>query len=395
METSAGRSPLLDVTWNDPVTGCRGYVVIDTLVRGVAGGGLRMRKGCTREEVAALARAMSLKEAVSYRPGTRYVPVGGAKGGIDFDPRHPDARAVLRRFAEALRAIITAHWATGEDLGLAQSTIDTVFAEAGVGSSVQAILAHVDDPAEGLRRLAAAFGAEVESMPLPQLVGGVGVAECTVTALRHRGVDPGEMTAAVQGFGSMGGGSALELTRQGVRVVAVADVDGVVTNPDGLDVAALLAARDEHGTIDRAALRPGDEQLPGEAWAGLDVDVLVPAALAYALNGGNVDEVRASLIVEAANIPTTSEAEARLADRGVAVLPDFVANSSANVWWWWTLFGDIEPTPESAYGLITTHLRELTLRVLDRARDDAATPRAAATRIAGENLALLTADAGS
>lgn len=389
--TRIGGPPLLEVTWTDPETGCEGYVVVDTLVRGVAGGGLRMRPGCTREEVAALATAMSLKEAVTYRPDTRYVPVGGAKGGIDFDPRDPGAPGVLRRYAEALRPIIAAHWATGEDLGLTQPAIDEAFAAAGVESSIGAILPLVDDAEEGLRRLEAAFAAPADGLPLHALVGGVGVAECAVTALRHRGTDPAAATVAVQGFGSMGGGSALELARRGVRVVAVADVEGTIANADGLDVEALLAARDGHGTVDRAALRPGDEELPGEAWAGLDVDVLVPAALAYTLHERNADEVTAGLVVEAANIPTTPQAEASLAERGVVVVPDFVAGSSANAWWWWTLFGDVGPTPDSACALITTHLRELTAHVLARAGTEEVIPRVAAARIAGENLEAVAA----
>ena len=384
-----GGPPLLDVAWTDPVTGTRGYVVIDTLVRGLAGGGLRMRQGCSRDEVAALARAMSLKEAVTYRPETRYVPVGGAKGGIDFDPRHPDARRVLARFAEGTRALIATHWATGEDLGLRQETIDAAFAEAGIGSSIQSIAAHLDDPEDGLARVATAFAAKADGLALPDLVGGAGVAECAVAGLRHRGVDPSRATAVVQGFGSMGGGSALELVRRGVRVVAVADVDGVIANPAGLEVDALLVARDEHGTIDRAALRPGDEQLPGDAWLGLDVDVLVPAAVAYVINRDTCDRIKASLVVEAANIPTTAEAEAVLTQRGIVVLPDFIANSSANAWWWWTLFGDVEPTADSAFALITKHLRELTERVLARADSERVTPRVAGARLAEENLATI------
>ena len=85
----------LELTWTDEVTGIKGYVVIDTLSRGVAGGGLRMRDGVTLDEVRDLAQAMTLKEAVVYTPGDRYIPLGGAKGGIDCDPYDPRARDVL------------------------------------------------------------------------------------------------------------------------------------------------------------------------------------------------------------------------------------------------------------------------------------------------------------
>lgn len=82
-------APLLSVGWTDHVTGRRGHLVVDRLVRGVASGGLRMREGCTAEEVAGLARGMTMKEALHYDPTSRYVPLGGAKGGIDCDPRSP------------------------------------------------------------------------------------------------------------------------------------------------------------------------------------------------------------------------------------------------------------------------------------------------------------------
>jgi glutamate dehydrogenase (NAD(P)+) len=90
-------SPLLSLTWTDHLTGHQGFLVVDRLVRGVASGGLRMRAGCTLEEVTGLARGMTMKEALHYDPGSRYVPLGGAKGGIDCDPRDPEAYPLLAR----------------------------------------------------------------------------------------------------------------------------------------------------------------------------------------------------------------------------------------------------------------------------------------------------------
>src|SRR5690348_12488661 len=125
------REPHLSITWTDTETGRRGFVVIDRLVRGVASGGLRMREGCTLDEVRGLAAGMTRKEALHYEPGARYIPLGGAKGGIDCSPRDPEARGVLARFLAAVRAIVERHWTTGEDLGVRQETIDEVVAELG------------------------------------------------------------------------------------------------------------------------------------------------------------------------------------------------------------------------------------------------------------------------
>ncbi|GGW96228.1 hypothetical protein GCM10010383_27420 [Streptomyces lomondensis] len=109
--------------------------------------------------------------------------------------------------------------------------------------------------------------------------------------------------AALQGLGTMGGATARFLTRAGLTVVAVADIKGTIANPAGLDVEALLATRDAHGTMDRSALRPGDRELPGEAWLSADAEVLVPAAVSYAVDAGNQERITARWVVEAADMP--------------------------------------------------------------------------------------------
>ncbi|MCC9185752.1 Glu/Leu/Phe/Val dehydrogenase dimerization domain-containing protein [Mycolicibacterium mageritense] len=102
-----------EVTWTDPVTDAKGYLVIDRLVRGISSGGLRMRAGCTLAEVRGLAQGMTLKEAMHYEEGARYVPLGGAKGGIDFDPYSADAEQVLFRYLAAMKPLIEQRWTMG------------------------------------------------------------------------------------------------------------------------------------------------------------------------------------------------------------------------------------------------------------------------------------------
>src|SRR5262249_52439151 len=152
----------------------------------------------------------------------------------------------------------------------------------------------------------------VDGVGLADCIGGYGVAEAAAAAARHKGWDLAGMRVVVQGFGAMGGSSARYLARKGARVVGVADVDGCITNPDGLDVAALLRARHELGEVDRSALRPDDRPLPRDRWLDLECDVLVPAAVADVVTADNAHLVRARLVVEAANIPTTEEAQGML-----------------------------------------------------------------------------------
>ncbi|MET7384073.1 Glu/Leu/Phe/Val dehydrogenase dimerization domain-containing protein [Streptomyces sp. NPDC005529] len=382
-------TPLMSLTWTDHVTGRQGFLVVDRLVRGVASGGLRMRPGCTLEEVTGLARGMTMKEALHYDPDGRYVPLGGAKGGIDCDPQDPGAQGLLVRYLRAMRPYIESFWTTGEDLGLSQDLVDRAAEEAGLVSSIQAVYALLDDETAARRRLADAFAVEVDGIGLDELAGGCGVAESVLAALDRAGVAHAGTRVAVQGLGTMGGATARFLTRAGLKVVAVADVKGTLANPDGLDVEALLAARDAYGTVDRAALRPGDRELPGDAWLSVDAEVLVPAAVSYAVDTANQAGIRARWVVEAANMPVLADAEELLAARGVVVLPDVVVNSGTNAWWWWTLFGDIGADADEAFAHIRRSMRALIDQTLARAEAEGTTPRAAAHAIVTDRLPVI------
>jgi glutamate dehydrogenase (NAD(P)+) len=387
-------APYFEATWTDAETGAEGHLVIDTLVRGVAGGGLRMRPGCTRAEVAALARAMTLKEAIAFEPGAHYLPLGGAKGGIDFDPYDSRARGVLGRYLEAMLPLIETRWSAGEDMGVRQDDLDELAVELGLRSTVDSALRFVPDGADaGLTRLAAAFTATDRGVGLGEVVGGFGVAHAALAALAALGRPAAGSTAVFQGFGSMGGATARYLIDAGLRVVAIADIDGVVAREEGLDVEALLLRRDRHGRMDRASLAPGDRELPRESWTELPCDVLVPAAGSYALNADVARRVEAAVVVEAANLATVPDAEAVLACRGVAVVPDFVANLATNAWWWWTLFGDVEPTAEAAFARIEQTLQRLVSEAFARAATDGRTLRGAAEVIARERARVAAAAA--
>lgn len=381
--------PTLQVTWTDAVTGTRGYVVIDRLVRGLASGGLRVREGCTLDEVAGLARGMSRKEALVYDPADRYLPLGGAKGGLDIDPGSPEMESVLTRFLGAIRPIVREQWTTGEDLGVRQDTLDTIASRLGMASTVEAIFATMDDPASARARLRDAFAVEVDGVALADLVGGYGVAEAAVALAEQRGHDAEQMTAVVQGFGSIGGAAARYLQRAGVRVVAVADRDGLICDGAGLDIEHLLAARDSSGCIDRRRSGTGSTDAARGAWLDVDADILVPAATSYAIDRAAAARVRGSMIVEGANMPTLPDAEVALAARGIPVLPDFLANWATNAWWWWVVFGDIEPTAEASFTKITRTMRRLVTAVADGAQRDGVSLRTAALAVADGNAQLL------
>lgn len=381
-------SQYLRLTWTDPVTGRQGFLVIDRLVRGLAGGGLRVRAGCSLEEVSRLAAAMSLKN------GALGIPAGGAKCGLDCDPREPETAPLLTRFVHAMHPFWNSYVATGEDMGVQQATLNAIFAELGLGSSMRAALRAREDFDAALDQMGAALSVTHDGMPLVDLVGGYGVAAAATAALDRLGLAVEGARAVVQGFGSMGGSAARYLARRGAVVIGVADVRGLLVNLDGLDVERLLAARDEFGVIDRTALADDDRELPRDEWVALECDVLVPAAVPDAIDEANCERVLAPLVVEAANLPTTNAADARLLGLGVTVVPDFVANAATNAWAWWLALGTIGPAPADAFARIDEVISHVVREALDRAAVDGVGPREAARRIATGRLDRLAAEYG-
>lgn len=380
------RDPMLRVEWTDPVTSRKGYVVIDRLVGGIAGGGTRVRAGLTLTEIERLARTMS------YKCGAMNLASGGAKGGIDCDPHSPEMRDMLTRFVTAMTPLLDTYWATAEDLGITQSELDSVFQDVGLGMSVHAALKKVGDEDAAMDRVVRGLAVDVEGIGLADVIGGYGVAEAAVAAMPQLGLTAGSTRAVVQGFGSMGGASARYLGRLGVTVVGIIDGNGCIVNQGGLDVEALLSARNELGEVDRTALREADSTLPLAEWLSIPAEIIVPAAVPDCIRADNCDQVTARLIVEAANIPTTEEAQARLHERGVVVIPDFVANSGANSWWWWTLSGVIGASADESFARVREAMQDTVTRLLELSRDAGITPREAAGRIAEENLDRIAAE---
>jgi glutamate dehydrogenase (NAD(P)+) len=381
-------SQYLRLTWTDPVTGRQGFLVIDRLVRGLAGGGTRVRHGCGLEEVSRLAAAMSLKN------GALGIPAGGAKCGVDGDPRDPETLPLLTRFVRAMHPFWSSYVATGEDMGVQQATLNAIFSELGLGSSMRAALRMREDFDGALAEMRHAMSVTHEGTPLVDLVGGYGVAVATAAALERLGRDVRGARVVLQGFGSMGGSAARYLARRGAVVIGVADVRGLVVNQDGLDVERLLATRDEFGVIDRSSLAGDDRELPRDEWAAMECDVLVPAAVADAIDPTNCERVRAGLVVEAANLPTSSAADARLLGRGVTVVPDFVANAATNGWAWWLALGQVGPEPADAFARIEAAISGVVGEVLDRAAHARVGPREAARQIARDRLDRLAAEHG-
>ena len=376
--TTKRPAPYLVSDWHDDASGARGWFVIDRLVGGMCSGGIRMRPGVTIGEVTDLARTMSHKMAVLD------IPYGGAKSGIDFDPASPQAPAVLRGFIEAIKPFIAERYATGADLGTREDDIIAACQLVGLTHPLQA--GFKSEGGAGLNRVRQALGLTSEGIPITELIAGYGVAECTVEAAQVLGMRLRGATVALQGFGNVGGAAARYLDREGVRLIAVADIEGAVLDEKGLDVGHLLSIRDRFGRIDRARLPASARRAPEPAWMEQSVDILIPAAIGHAIRSDNQGSIQCGLLVEAANNPVTREAEIELERRGVTILPDFVANAAAAFLFCGLLEKRLEPTLESIFSVTSRQLRTTTRELLDRARREQVSDRRAAEEIAEQRL---------
>jgi glutamate dehydrogenase (NAD(P)+) len=339
-----------------------------------------MRPGVRLVEVEHLARVMTHKKALAGALG------GGAKGGIDFDPADPRATEVLHRYVAAMEPLFREWWSAAGDLGIAEEQLAAVFAERGLGLTVQALVDHVADPVDAALAIATALDVSVDGLPLSDCAAGYGVARAVVTALELADRRGPAVTVAVQGFGAIGGAAARFLAAEGMRVVGIADVEGLVVDPNGHDIDALLGARDRTGHIDRSRLPAGASLLPGEAWLALDVDVLVPAAREEAIDARDCERITAGVLVEAANLPTTFAAQHRLRERGVVVVPDLVANSGTTAWFTWLATGEVAPAAMPAFARLDRLMSELVPAVVHDAAERAITTHEAARALADRRL---------
>jgi glutamate dehydrogenase (NAD(P)+) len=286
-----------------------GYRVQHNPARGPMKGGLRYHPSVDEEHATALANLMTWKTAVVD------IPFGGAKGGIDCDPAMMSEReldSVTRQFISQIKEVIG-------------PTIDIPAPDVNTNAKVMGWIMDEYSKFNGFSP------GVVTGKPL-HLFGsdgrdeatGRGVMYALEEALKERSKSLSDVTVAIQGFGNVGSHAARLIAEQGGKVLAVADHLGGVSNANGLDIPALVKWAAEHRTVKGF---PDCDVFDGPEVLTWDVDVLIPAALEDAITTDNARDIRANIIVEAANGPTTPQADEILQDRGVLVIPDILANA--------------------------------------------------------------------
>ncbi|MEW9520528.1 Glu/Leu/Phe/Val dehydrogenase dimerization domain-containing protein [Streptomyces tubercidicus] len=364
--------------WRDDLTPAQGWLVIHSLVGGVAGGGLFMHPNVSLSEVADLAATMTLKNTLQ-RP-----QFGGGKGGIRFDPHAPEAEGVLRRFMLAHRDVIAREWSTGADLYTSREVIERIAREdlglpTAFAAMADTLARHAGIPSQAAdmpRRLGLPRN---EYATVDDAATGHSVAEAI------RMTSTGSPRVAVQGFGSVGSNVAHSLVSRRIGLVTgICERDGYLLDPDGIDIAELLRRRaarepgtpfgelvreDPHGGWKWVPRGPGqpDEDLLTAFVASTAPDVLAPCATRYALtekvvrafienagtgNSGGV------VVCGANNAFASDEVRTCAAEQGVTIVPEWVSNSGAAI-----LFGELLQTERSDQETMTSIFASISERI--------------------------------
>ena len=368
------KRPEVVFEWKDPYTEAEGWVVINSLRGGAAGGGTRMRKGLDKDEVESLAKVMEIKFTVSGPS------IGGAKSGINFDPNDPRKHEVLERWYQAVTPLLKNYYGTGGDLNIdeikevipitedyglwhPQEGIVTGHFQASqkdkihiIGQLRQGVSKKIEDPR---------YSPDIKQKILvADMITGYGVAE----AVRHfygtfKKTDLDGKKAIVQGWGNVAGAAAYYLAQQGVKVVGIIDRAGGLIDTDGLDFTAvkklLLDRLNNQLTTDQLI---SFEEANQKIW-DLKADIFIPGAASRLVSQEHVDRLIAGgleVISSGANVPFQEKdlffgQTTEYVDGKVSLIPDFIANCGmARVFAYLMQKSEVEITDESIFEDVST-----------------------------------------
>ncbi len=336
----------------EPRTKMKAIVVIDNVAAGPSIGGVRMAPDVTTTEVLRLARSMTYKNAMAS------LPHGGGKSGIIADPKSASKEHVIRTFARGIKYL--QDYIPGPDMGTDETSMAYIYDET--------------SRAVGLPR-------ELGGIPLDQNgATAYGLMECTMVAKDYINLDLNGARLTVEGFGNVGKPTARFLGEKGVKLIAVSDSKGTIYNPKGLDIEELIRVKETAGSVINYK---NGEVLKVTDLLNISTDIFVPAARPDAVTAANADVLDVKLIIEGANIPITEHAEKMLHDRGILVIPDFVANAGG------VITASVEyhgGTETYAFDRIKTTIPRNTKEILDKVYSERTYPRDTAIGVAKQRV---------
>ncbi len=346
----------------NPKVGMRGYLVIHNTALGPGKGGIRMTPSVSMDEVAKLARTMTWKCALAE------LPFGGAKSGIVADPKlltKQKKMELIKAFSEALKPVCPSQYIAAPDINTAEEEM-RVYAQA--NGSMKSC---TGKPANMCMKPG-------EKCGIPHEYGstGFGVFYAAKIAAEFQGDSLKGMTLAIEGLGNVGSFAAQYFSEAGATIVALSDSKGVIYNAQGLDYKKVLQAKQKHGSVTN--YQPG-KVLPTPDVVGLNVDMLVTAAIPDLINSNNVHTVKARYVVEGSNIPMTAAIEQMLFKKSILVVPDFVANAGGVI----SSYAEYKgKNPQDMFKLVEKKITRNTKIVLEQAKKDGTKLRDAAMQIA-------------
>ncbi|MGI8927913.1 MAG: Glu/Leu/Phe/Val family dehydrogenase [Candidatus Limnocylindrales bacterium] len=287
-----------------------GYRVQHNLGRGPAKGGLRYHQDVTLDEVKALAMWMTWKCAVVG------IPFGGGKGGVIVDPKKLSQRELenlTRRFATEIEVLI------GPERDIPAPDVNTNAQTMAWIMDTYSMHIGYTVPGVVTGKPISLGGSEGRNEATAR-----GTVYCIIEAARHLHLHLDDATVVVQGFGNAGSIAAQLMAEEGSKILAVSDSSGGIHNPEGLDIGRLVAWKAEHGTV---VGFPGAREVSNAEILEIECDVLIPAALENQISASNAERIKARIVAEAANGPTTPEADDILFRRNVFMIPDILCNA--------------------------------------------------------------------
>jgi glutamate dehydrogenase (NAD(P)+) len=357
-----------------------GYRVQHNLGRGPAKGGIRYHQDVDLDEVKALSMWMTWKCAVVG------IPYGGGKGGVIVDPKklsQKELEGLTRRFATEIEVLI------GPERDIPAPDVNT-------NAQVMAWIMDTYSMHQGYTVPGVVTGKPIS-------LGGSegrneatarGTVFCVMEAVAHLGMDITRSRVAVQGFGNAGSIAARLVADEGATVVAVSDSTGGIHNPSGLDVHKVIAWKKEHGTVQGF---PGAADVTNAEVLEVDCDILIPAALENQITSRNAGQIKARIVAEAANGPTTPDADIELYRRGVFMIPDILCNAGGVTVSYFEWVQDLNRDHWSE-GIVNAKLKEIMVRsfneVIETAQREECDNRTAAYLLAVQRVADATAMRG-
>lgn len=382
VEKYEGKQPEIVFEWHDSETTAKGWIVINSLRGGAAGGGTRMRVGLNRHEVESLAKTMEIKFTIAGPP------IGGAKSGIDFDPNHPEKTNVLKRWYKAVLPVLKQYYGTGGDLNVDEiHEVIPITQEMGLLHPQEGVVnGHCKDysPEERLKAISRLQTGVLLPITHPELtpsvdakytiadmITGWGVAEAVRHYYEVYGGFINNKYAIIQGWGNVAAAAAFYLTKYGVRIVGIIDREGGIINKNGLgyeEIKTLFENREGNKLVSPDMI--SFEEANAQIW-DLPAEIFIPGAASRLITEEQVLKMQGTgieVISCGANVPFADQEIfqgpiSQLADSVTAVIPDFIANCGMARVFAYLMKKDAEVTDIAIFKDVSQIIRSSIMRV--------------------------------